>query len=581
MAFDTAMERTSEQPIARRGRLLDRLAGAWPLAWLVVVYGVMALILRPTYNWPVIDSWAFAWTVQQLLETGQLRIVEWGAMSLLAHVGWGALFCLPAGFSFSALNLSTFLLSMVAAGASYLALRELSFSKWASVVGAGVVVVNPAVVLLSYSYMTDVPFLAWFTLSTWCNLRGLRRHDVRWLLLGSVFATLAVLIRQNGIVLPAAWCAYLLWQWVRGRRSFPWAEGLASVVLPILALIGLTGLSWAGVLPQRTNILTWFNYELLFSTLLAHLFRILLYLGLFMLPLTIPMAIGFLWPDGRWRIRRAIVPAALFLLLGVGAIVQFFHPFKLPYLGTWRMMPYYPSVWSVFGTGSQEEWLAGTREMVFSYRFWVVITALSCAGAALLLWPALRQAWQSMRTKKAEASGSAWPLGFMVALILTYLASILLFRGEIYERYLIGLLVPVGALVLRACHREGISLNRPAFGLVAIVFLAFSLALTGEFVTWNGAAWQAASRLADAGIPLDQIDGGFAWNGWHFAGEVTEVGQASVIGPPWYMAITPQIVRTYVVSFSPLEGYTSIGRQPYWSPLHWAERELWILHRAP
>jgi len=556
------------------------IQGAWPILVLAGVYLLAALILDPAYDWPVIDSWAFGWTVDQLLETGTFRFVDWGAMSLLAHVWWGSLFSLPAGFSFSAVNFSTFVLSFVAAVASYLTLRELSLSRVLSLLGATLIVVNPAFILLSYSYMTDVPFLAWFTLAVWWYVRGLRREDWRSFLAGSLFATLAVLIRQNGVVLPAALCAYLGWQWLRRGRTFPLREGLAGALLPLLALVLLTLLSKTGFMPDRSNALVWIDTGLTLPALAVDLFRIWLYLGLFTLPLTIPMGLGFLWREGRFHIKEAIMPVALSVLAGAGAIVQFNHPFKLPYLGTWRMMPYYPTVWTVYGTGSQEEWLAGTREMIFSYRFWVAITALSCVGAALLLWPAVRAGWRKLGSRQAEPDEEGFPLGFLLLIIAAYLAPVLLFKGEIYDRYLLGALLPAAALILRNVQRQRIPIWTPVFAAVAVIFLAFSLALTGEFVAWNGAAWQAAGRLAGLGIPVERIDGGFPFNGWQFADQVGKSDQASEPGAPAYLEVTPQIKRDYVVAFSPIEGYDIIDSQPYWSPLHLEEQELVVLRRV-
>lgn len=573
--------------------LVTRVRETWPVLTIAGVYAVMALILNPAYDWPVIDSWAFGWTVDQLLQTGKLHFVDWGAMSLFAHVWWGALFSLPAGFSFGAVNLSTFLLSFVAALASYFALRELSLSRTFSLVGAGAIVVNPAFVVLSYSYMTDVSFLAWFTLGVWSYVRGLRRDDWRWLLLGSAFATLSVLVRQNGVVLPAALAAYLAWQWLRHppsppraggarqQRNFPWREGLAGVLLPFVSLVTLTVLSQVGIMPDRANALIWLDDGLTLPALGVDLFRILLYMGLFMLPLTLPMGLGLVWQKGRLHLAEAIMPAVLCILAGVGAVIQFVHPFKLPYLGVWRMMPYYPAAWTVYGTGSQEEWLAGVRELVFSYRFWMVITALSCLGAALLLWPVARRGWQALRGHTDEPDGQKWPQGFLLLLIAAYLAPVLLFKGEIYERYLLGLLLPASALVLRALQQQGISLKLSIFAGVGVVFLGFSLALTGEFVAWNGAAWQAAGQLADRGVPVERIDGGFPFNGWQFAGQIGLTDRQPEAGAPAYMEITPQITRDYVVSFSPLEGYEIIDRQPYRSPLHWGERDLVVLERIP
>lgn len=559
---------TGSRAMTRAGQI----ARWWPTLVLILAYGVMALVLSPAYDWPVIDSWAFAWSVRELLEKGRLYIVDWGAMSQLAHLGWGVLAARLAGFSFATLNASTFVLSLAAVLASYALLRELGMERGLSLLGAGVLLANPAFILLSYSYMTDVPFLAWLSLALWMYVRGVRRGGVGWYALGAVFAALAVLVRQNGIVLPAALGAYLLWEWLRRRRPFPWREGLAGILMPALALLVLMALPRLGIMPARADVLMWIDRNLTIAGLALKLFQLLLYMGLFLLPITAAAGVTALLRHGGWR--DIWKPALLAILAGAGALLRFFYPYRLPYIGVWRMMPYYPAVWTPFGTGSPGEWLAGEREMLFSYRFWVVITALSCVGVGLLLWPAMRR-----RVSGAEKTED-WPAGLLWLVTAANLAPVVLFGGVVYERYLLVVLVPTAALFLRAVQREG---ARPAWalagGLLAL-YLAFSLALTAEFVGWNGAAWRAGERLTAQGIPLEQIDGGFAWNGWHFADRLRQGEQAHPEGAPAYMELFPFITRRYVVSFSPLAGYQVLGEEPYWSPLRWSWGRLYILQRT-
>ncbi|MGQ9517567.1 MAG: glycosyltransferase family 39 protein, partial [Anaerolineae bacterium] len=474
--------------------------------------------------------------------------------------------------SFATLNASTFPLSLTAVLASYALLRELGLGPILSLLGAAALLVNPAMVLLSYSYMTDVPFLAWMSLALWMYVRGVRRGGMLWYGLGAVFAGLAVLVRQNGIVLPAALGAYLLWAWLRRRRPFPWREGLAGILLPALALLVLMLLPRLGIMPARANALMWIDRELSIGELSAKLFRLLLYMGLFLLPISAAVGLrAFLRREG-WK--EAWKPALFTALAGAGALWQFHHPFKLPYIGTWRMMPYYPAVWTPFGTGNPGEWLAGQREMLFSYRFWVLITALSCVGVGLLLWPALR------RRTFARDEGGNWPAGLLWLVTAANLAPLVLFRGEIYERYLLVVLVPAVALFLRSLQREGVQPSWPAAGALLALYLAFSLALTAEFVGWNGAVWRAAERLSAQGVPLEQLDGGFAWNGWHFADRLGQGVPASEAGAPAYMELFPFITRQYVVSFSPLAGYQPVGEETYRSPLRGSMGRLYILRRA-
>jgi hypothetical protein len=51
----------------------------------------------------VVDDWSYARAVQSLIQNGRLELTGFTSMPLIAHVFWGALFCFPFGFSFTAL----------------------------------------------------------------------------------------------------------------------------------------------------------------------------------------------------------------------------------------------------------------------------------------------------------------------------------------------------------------------------------------------------------------------------------------------------------------------------------------------
>src|SRR5580765_8375698 len=69
------------------------------------------LVVWPVGNFPLNDDWAFARSVKRLLETGSFYPTAWAAMPLFTQTLWGALFCLPMGFSFNALRCSTLVMS--------------------------------------------------------------------------------------------------------------------------------------------------------------------------------------------------------------------------------------------------------------------------------------------------------------------------------------------------------------------------------------------------------------------------------------------------------------------------------------
>src|SRR5712691_4826406 len=127
--------------------------------------GLPVVALRPFQDAPFIDDWTYAWSVEHLLRTGRLKILDWSVSVNVVHVLWGALFCVPFGFSFTALRVSTWVASLLGLVGLYTLLRELGVRRADALLGVGVVAFYPVYFILSFSFMTDVPFVAlviWF-----------------------------------------------------------------------------------------------------------------------------------------------------------------------------------------------------------------------------------------------------------------------------------------------------------------------------------------------------------------------------------------------------------------------------------
>ena len=130
---------------------------------IILIASVPLVGLRPLQNAPFIDDWTFAWSVEHLVRTGELKILD-GSVSLnVAQVLWGALFCAPFGFSFTALRLSTWVASLLALVGLYTLLRELGASRRDTLTGVTLVYFHPVYFILSFSFMTDIPFVAMVT----------------------------------------------------------------------------------------------------------------------------------------------------------------------------------------------------------------------------------------------------------------------------------------------------------------------------------------------------------------------------------------------------------------------------------
>src|SRR5689334_17860805 len=104
--------------------------------WIALGAALIAVLLRPFQNTPFVDDWAYAWPVEHLLQTGELKVLDWSTSLNVAQILWGALFALPFGFSFTALRISTFILSVGGLCGFYLLLQELGVTRRDALLGA-------------------------------------------------------------------------------------------------------------------------------------------------------------------------------------------------------------------------------------------------------------------------------------------------------------------------------------------------------------------------------------------------------------------------------------------------------------
>src|SRR4051794_14968019 len=73
--------------------------GGWsPLAdilLIAIVWCASIALVNPFGDFPMNDDWSFAASVKHLIEHGYYDPTDWTSMTLVSHVAWGWLFCLP------------------------------------------------------------------------------------------------------------------------------------------------------------------------------------------------------------------------------------------------------------------------------------------------------------------------------------------------------------------------------------------------------------------------------------------------------------------------------------------------------
>lgn len=529
-------------PPDARLRWRDRLrtpAGADVLGLTVLWLGMVALAW-PAGDFPLNDDWLYALTVRSLREDGTLWLRDWAAAPAVTQVLWGTLFTLPAGFSFTALRLSTLVLGLAGVLGTYALLRPTTDRPTARL-GAFALAANPLYFNLAGTFMTDVPFAACAVLALLAYLRALERPEARLVLLATALAVAATLIRQLGLALPLGFgVAFALRHGLAQRRWLTAVAPAAAVLGALLAFEALLGAT-TGVPAQyevRAGYLTDFFLNPSGERLRAAAARYVvlgLYTGLFSLPL-----VATLRPARSGRARGALLGAA-----GAAGLVGA----ALAWQGA--RLPLAPNVLHAAGLGPptlHDAYLGGAPlPTVLPPGLWLVLTAAAVVSVGGLVFAALRALTERRPPALlmlATLAALALPLGL----------------GPLFDRYAVALVAP--ALVLTAAA-GGSRRGRQAGWLIALVFATFSVAATHDYGAWNRARWRAIGHVLDEhALAPARLDGGYEYNGWQFY----DRHHAETPGGVWRWGARPE--ADYAVSFGPMDGFEIVAEFEYvrWLP---------------
>ncbi len=202
------------------------------VAAIAAVFATGWFLVGAAANVPVIDDWVYAWSVEDLLATGRFHVLPFSAIFPVAQVLWGALFARVAGFSFGALRLSTVVLSVAGCSAVFLTLREMNCGRGTALVGALAVAFHPVYFALSFSFMSEVPFIAFTAWAFYFSTRAIRRNDAGAFWAAALFSLAAFLVRPIAIALPLATLAGLWW-------TGGWRRGIPPIVTALAVMIAL------------------------------------------------------------------------------------------------------------------------------------------------------------------------------------------------------------------------------------------------------------------------------------------------------------------------------------------------------
>jgi hypothetical protein len=390
---------------------------------------------------------------------------------------------------------------------------------------------------LTFTFMTDVPFLASVV---WCFLalvRAVRRESDAWLCAAAALCCAACAIRLTGAVLPLVIAAVLLFDsgdW--GRKS----ARIAAAIIPAVFLAGL--LWWYQSHVYRTADLTWWQESP------ANRAANLKHNGLRILPRMLVQDVTFtagalgvaLIPivAACLRKRDLIRVAAVSSFLGVILIAQ--RAWAIPYeppLDRWAM-------WNIHELGGTKTFIKGyvPPQLSLADSKWYIALTMIFGGAVLSVW-------MGRKYQRGDSSLAWWiATQFLLAAGLWLLS----------DRYALAYL-PAAIVMTLA--------SRPIVRPVAAVLLTACFALhsfigTRDELEYNRVLWSTVDYLRLNGASDAEIGGGYLIDGWlQYAHPENALrdrdGKIQVAG------ITSRARLRYQVANAPLPGWRPINEFPY------------------
>ncbi len=477
--------------------------GRRPLLLVVVVFAAMIAIVNPFREMLTQDDgWAYARSVKHLLDTGEYRLDAWAAPNMPVQIYLAAGFARIFGYSLSLLRISTLLLFLCGAIAFYRLLYESGSDSALAAALTLALICSPLVLLLGFTFMSDVQFLGWVLIACWLNARGLRRRSAAALLLGGLAAALAIGTRQFGVALPAG----LAFSWIVAPRSNRPRGTLILAVIAIPCAAFLWQL-WAVRHPnfmQSVRLVDELRYLRAPSLLLQLLWRttvLVEYAGLYLAAL-LPGLLVLLYQR---RTSEGVESSRSFvgIFLWTGYLIAGHLLGATLAKGALRdrLSASIPSI----------PWILAMI-MPWRFRYQLILTALGLATAALLGWllfpvAAIKAALRRRDAVTCFLAGTACAFAVLHLLYVqlndTYLIVFLPFVLFALSQVLKAKTTP------RACIR--------AIALAsAILGIGVAFWMRGDF-NRQEAIWRASDQIHAAGVDVMQIRGSLQWAEYHSA----------------------------------------------------------------
>lgn len=530
-----------------------RRGGVVAVGMVVGWYAFTLAVLHPLANGPVADSWIYAESVRWFRASGEFRFPGYTETMPVAQIifgaGWGSIF----GTGAVSLDLANVFLGILGALILYALAIRCGARSWQALAAAGVLICNPCYLFLSFSFMSEIGFLAALLGSHLAFAKAEGDRQVRYLWLSAILAVIAFAVRPfGGAVILGSIGAILIFDASRATKT-----QLASMLVPFAFALLACALIWGWLTVLRATPWKLAQREVNF----AHLFEVpmreylrmgilgpLLYLGIVLSPMAL------LRVCAKDTGRTISLGGGIFIL----TVILVRTGIPLPSTPEMSCFGGWSNALILRGMPNRFEWQDGGR---------YVLMLLGSIGGTGLIFAAIDVIPRLTRASAAVlvTAGIYW-----VAMIPLWFFN---------DRYFL-VLVPAGALLLAlAPLPQKFSAQVASLATTAIMGL---MSLGGVYSYQRGLASVIAARdmLESRGISRASIDAGYELNGLDLYRFAREGGESSAEAAHIPM-ITSAKVAEYTIAALPFPGTEIIGIISQPGPFGIGSHPLYVLRRAP
>jgi len=521
-----------------------------PKILLIILWIIAIAIIYPFGEFPINDDWAYANNVNDLAIHHKFTVDSWPAMNLVSQTIYGSMFAALFGFSFTILRLSITLLAIISSLVLYDLFYKLSGNNRSTSLFLTVTFCFGSLFCaLSFTFMTDIFFLSFVIFSLWQLLSYLENGKYKPYILFIIFSMIAVLNRQQGLLLPVLMIGPVLVQ----QKTL--VKKIVFSVLPFFmcwwAHHGYRKFladNWIPNNLQDTGRLK--DYLMQFKTEVFHEHAgdLLLVTGWIMIPVTLILFIQnktFTWKRG--IIFTLLLGFVIFLVSTAfpvfphGNISDFFEigprSVKRENLG----MP-------VLMDGLVKSGLKIIPLLSISFAFYFLIVRI-----------------HGLRNQFTQRSVLYVP--FLIFLLVYFIFIVI---TEFYfDRYALPL-----SLILLVMLVPSVQLGTNLKKYVLIPFALMGFAVTvlevKDYFNWQRKRWEALTWLEEKGINAHHIDGGFEYNGLK-----KPVQSFSAEPKSWWWVDQDD----YIISTAPMKDYKVYNTFVYQRYIPYRSDTIYVLEK--